>query len=71
VEIEQLLIKSTCGEYIGQIYGGIQRNQAEIGRLQEFGRRQDDMRALVSSDVMTLTHFGNRQAARLRLVELM
>jgi len=65
-EIEQLPLQITFGEYLWQLYGGIQMNQAEIVRLQDLGLSQDDMRALVSSDVMTLTQFGNRQAARPR-----
>jgi len=70
-EIEQLIHQITFGEYLWQIYGGIQMNQGEILRLQDMGLGQEDMRALMSSDVMTLTQSGNTQAARLRLVELM
>ena len=70
-EMEQLIHQITFGEYLWQIYGGIQMNQGEILRLQDMGLGQEDMRALMSSDVMTLTQSGNTQAARLRLVELM
>ena len=70
-EIDQLIHQITFGEYLWQIYGGIQMNQGEILRLQDMGLGQEDMRALMSSDVMTLTQSGNTQAARLRLVELM
>ncbi len=70
-ETEQLIHQITFGEYLWQIYGGIQMNQGEILRLQDMGLGQEDMRALMSTEVMTLTQSGNTQAARLRLVELM
>jgi (2S)-methylsuccinyl-CoA dehydrogenase len=70
-EIEQLLHQIAFGEYLWQVYGGIQMNQGEIVRLQDLGLSQDDMRALMSPEVMTLTQGGNTQAARSRLVELM
>ncbi|KUJ77460.1 acyl-CoA dehydrogenase family protein [Ruegeria profundi] len=70
-EIEQLLHQIAFGEYLWQIYGGIQMNQGEIVRLQDLGLGQDDMRALMGPEVMTLTQNGNTQAARTRLVALM
>ncbi|WP_170756060.1 acyl-CoA dehydrogenase family protein [Ruegeria lacuscaerulensis] len=70
-EIEQLLHQIAFGEYLWQVYGGIQMNQGEIVRLQDLGLSQDDMRALMIPEVMTLTQGGNTQAARSRLVELM
>ncbi|WP_050928776.1 acyl-CoA dehydrogenase family protein [Aestuariivita boseongensis] len=70
-EMEQLIHQIAFGEYLWQIYGGIQMNQGEILRLQDMGLGQDDMRALMAPEVMTLTQSGNTQAARLRLVELM
>jgi len=70
-EVEQLIHQIAFGEYLWQIYGGIQMNQAEIVRLQDLGLSQDDMRAMMTPEVMTLTQEGNTQAARLRLVELM
>ncbi len=70
-EMEQLIHQITFGEYLWQIYGGIQMNQGEILRLQDMGLGQADMRVLMSSEVMTLTQSGNTQAARLRLVQLM
>jgi len=70
-EVEQLIHQIAFGEYLWQIYGGIQMNQAEIVRLQDLGLSQDDMRAMMAPEVMTLTQEGNTQAARLRLVELM
>jgi (2S)-methylsuccinyl-CoA dehydrogenase len=59
------------GEYLWQVYGGIQMNQGEMVRLQDMGLTQDDMRAMMSDAVMTLTQNANTQAARTRLVELM
>ncbi|GGH35456.1 (2S)-methylsuccinyl-CoA dehydrogenase [Cribrihabitans marinus] len=70
-EIEQLIHQIAFGEYLWQIYGGIQMNQGEIVRLQDLGLAQDDMRALMSDEVMTLTQAGNTQDARTRLVSLM
>ncbi len=70
-EVEQLIHQIAFGEYLWQIYGGIQMNQGEIVRLQDMGLSQDDMRALMAPEVMTLTQQGNTQAARVRLVELM
>ena len=70
-EIEQLIHQITFGEYLWQIYGGIQMNQGEALRLQDLGLTQDDMRALTTPAVMTLTQTGNTQAARIRLVQLM
>ncbi|MDP5219706.1 acyl-CoA dehydrogenase family protein [Ruegeria sp. 2205SS24-7] len=70
-ELEQLLHQIAFGEYLWQIYGGIQMNQGEVVRLQDLGLSQDDMRAMMAPEVMTLTQSGNTQAARTRLVELM
>lgn len=70
-EVEQLLHQIGFGEYLWQIYGGIPMSQGEILRLQDIGLGQDDMRALMAPEIMTLTQHGNTQAARTRLVELM
>ena len=70
-EMEQLILQIAFGEYLWQIYGGIPMNQGEILRLQDLGLTQDDMRALMAPEVMTLTQSGNTQAARTRLVALM
>ncbi|MEO9822176.1 MAG: acyl-CoA dehydrogenase family protein [Paracoccaceae bacterium] len=70
-EIEQLIHQIAFGEYLWQIYGGIQMNQGEVLRLQDVGLSQDDMRALTTPAVMELTQNGNTQAARVRLVQLM
>lgn len=70
-ETEQLIHQIAFGEYIWQIYGGIQMNQGEILRLQDLGLDQSDMRALMEPAIMTLTQGGNTQSARTRLVELM
>ena len=70
-EIEQLIHQIAFGEYLWQIYGGIQMNQGEIVRLQDMGLSQTDMTALMADAVMALTQRGNTQAARTRLVELM
>lgn len=70
-EVEQLIHQIAFGEYLWQIYGGIQMNQGEVVRLQDMGLTQDDMRALMAPAVMDLCNAGNSQAARVRLVELM
>ncbi|MEM6483242.1 MAG: acyl-CoA dehydrogenase family protein [Pseudomonadota bacterium] len=70
-EVEQLIHQIAFGEYLWQIYGGIPMSQGEILRLQDLGLSQDDMRVLMTPEVMTLTQTGNTQGARLRLVELM
>ncbi|MEP3945517.1 acyl-CoA dehydrogenase family protein [Ascidiaceihabitans sp.] len=70
-EIEQLILQITFGEYLWQVYGGIQMNQGEVLRLQDMGLSQDDMRTMMQPEIQTLTQHGNTQAARVRLVELM
>ncbi len=70
-EVEALIHQIAFGEYLWQIYGGIQMNQGEILRLQDMGLTQDDMRAMMVPEVQTLTQSGNTQAARMRLVALM
>ena len=70
-EVEALIHQIAFGEYLWQVYGGIQMNQGEVLRLQDMGLSQDDMRGMMAPAVMTLTQGGNTQAARMRLVELM
>lgn len=70
-ETEQLIHQIAFGEYLWQVYGGIQMNQGEVLRLQDLGLSQDDMRGMMEPAIMTLTQGGNTQAARTRLVELM
>ena len=69
-ETEQLILQITFGEYLCQIYGGIQMNQGEILRLQDLGLSQNEMQGLMEPAVQTLTQQGNTQNARVRLVEL-
>ncbi|PYG30434.1 acyl-CoA dehydrogenase family protein [Pelagimonas varians] len=69
-DLEQLLHQIAFGEYLWQVNGGIQMNQGEIVRLQDMGVAQEDMRALMSDAVMTLTQGANTQAARTQLVAL-
>ncbi|KIN65264.1 Acyl-CoA dehydrogenase [Sulfitobacter noctilucae] len=70
-ETEQLIHQIAFGEYLCQIYGGIQMNQGEILRLQDMGLSQDDMLGQMEPAIQTLTQGGNTQGARTRLVELM
>ncbi|MGI3169289.1 acyl-CoA dehydrogenase family protein [Pseudooceanicola sp. C21-150M6] len=69
-ELEQLIHQIAFGEYLWQIYGGIQMSQNEIVRLQDLGLTQDDQRALMHDAVMTLCNGANTQAARTRLMQL-
>ena len=70
-EMEALLHQIAFGEYLWQIYGGIPMSQGEILRLQDIGLTQDDQRAMMTPEIMTLTQAGNTQAARTELVNLM
>ncbi|MHA7876950.1 acyl-CoA dehydrogenase family protein [Roseivivax sp.] len=70
-EVEALIHQIAFGEYLWQIYGGIQMNQGEVVRLQDIGLSQEDMRVLMAEPVMALTQGGNTQGARERLVQLM
>lgn len=70
-EVEQVIHQIAFGEYLSQIMGGIQMNQAEILRPQDMGLMPEDMRALLTPEVTMLSQSGNTQAARMRLVALM
>ena len=70
-EVERLILQIAFGEYLSQLHGGIQMNQAEIIRPQDLGLAPDDQRAFMTPAVTTLTRCGNTQAARMRLVTLM
>ena len=67
-ETEALIHQIAFGEYLWQIYGGIQMNQGEIVRLQDLGLSQEDQRDLMEPAIQALTQGGNTQAARSRLV---
>ncbi|MEP7172356.1 MAG: acyl-CoA dehydrogenase family protein [Aestuariivirga sp.] len=64
-EIEQLLLKIACGEYLQQIAGGIPMNQTEIFRAENLGI---DLKALRAC---ALYAQGNTRENRARLVDLM
>ncbi|CUH82908.1 acyl-CoA dehydrogenase family protein [Thalassovita mediterranea] len=70
-KMEQLIHQIAFGEYLWQVYGGIPMSQNEIIRLQDLGLTQDEMRGLMTPEVMTLCDGGNSQAARVALVDLM
>ncbi|WP_113910637.1 acyl-CoA dehydrogenase family protein [Roseovarius dicentrarchi] len=70
-EVEALLHQIAFGEYLSQIHGGIPMSQGEILRLSDIGLSQDDVRGLMTPEIMTLSQSGNSQAARTRLVHLM
>ncbi len=64
-EIEQLLLKIACGEYLQQIAGGIPMNQTEIFRVENLGIDLKRLRACA------LYAQGNTRENRVRLVDLM
>jgi (2S)-methylsuccinyl-CoA dehydrogenase len=64
-EIEQLLAKIACGEYLQQIAGGIPMNQTEFFRVETLGPDLAELRAC------TLYAAGNTAENRSRLMELM
>ncbi len=66
-ETEHLLHQIAFGEYLAQIYGGIQMNQGEMIRLHDLGIQAAQM----PQDVIRLVHAGNTQGARSKLVDLM
>jgi len=70
-EVERLILQITFGEYLAQLSGGIQMNQAEIVRPHDLGLMLEDQRALLTAEVVELIRAGNTQPARLRLVTLM
>ncbi|MBF9030822.1 acyl-CoA dehydrogenase [Rhodobacterales bacterium HKCCE3408] len=69
--VEQLIHQIAFGEYLWQIYGGIPMSQGEILRMQDLGLSQDDQRAMMAPEVITLCEKGNSQDARSALVALM
>ena len=70
-DVEQLIHQIAFGEYLAQLSGGIQMNQAEILRPQDMGLAPEDLRGLSSAECLILIRSGNTQAARMRLVALM
>ncbi len=70
-ETESLILQIAFGEYLSQIQGGIPMSQGEISRPRDVGLRSDNLNALLDGASDTLIQFGNTQAARMRLVELM
>ncbi|HEY9040243.1 MAG TPA: acyl-CoA dehydrogenase family protein [Roseovarius sp.] len=70
-EVEALIHQIAFGEYLAQILGGIPISQGEMLRLQDIGLAQDDIRGLMTPEILTLTQGGNSQSTRTRLVQLM
>ena len=69
--VERLILQIGFGEYLCQIYGGLQMNQGEICRLQDLGLDQATLQAEAGPAVQTLMQHGNTQVARVTLVALM
>ena len=70
-EVEQLIHQIAFGEYLCQLYGGIQMNQGEVLRMQDMGITFGELQNLMTPAVTQLTERGNSQDARIRLVALM
>ncbi|MCQ0092401.1 acyl-CoA dehydrogenase family protein [Roseovarius sp. M141] len=70
-EVEALIHQIAFGEYLAQIPGGIPMSQGEMLRPADIGLEQDDLRGMMTPEILTLTQGGNSQAARTRLVQLM
>lgn len=64
-EIEQLLVKVACGEYLQQVAGGIPMNQTEIFRVENLGL---DLKAI---HACTLYTKGSTRETRAALIGLM
>ncbi|MGG7567391.1 acyl-CoA dehydrogenase family protein [Rhodovulum sp. DZ06] len=67
-EMEQLILQIAFGEYLGQLRGGVMMSQNEFARLTDIGA---DASALNTPEVDRLVAFGNTDAARKRLADLM
>ncbi len=70
-EVEALIHQIAFGEYLAQILGGIPMSQGEMLRTTDIGVSQDDIRGMMTPEILALTQNGNSQAARTRLVHLM
>ena len=70
-EVEALIHQIAFGEYLSQIYGGIQMNQSEFLRPHDMGLTHAEISTILIPEFRILTESGNTQAVRLRLVELM
>ncbi|MBP7240660.1 acyl-CoA dehydrogenase family protein [Amaricoccus sp.] len=69
-EMERLLLQIAFGEYLAQIAGGIPMSQGEIARPRDAGLTGADLAPFLAATA-SLVDFGNTDAARARLVELM
>ncbi|WP_028913604.1 acyl-CoA dehydrogenase family protein [Pseudorhodobacter ferrugineus] len=65
-DMERLLLQIGFGEYLAQISGGIPMSQGEIARISDLG-----LAWVPSAAAAQLIAFGNSQAARTALVDLM
>jgi (2S)-methylsuccinyl-CoA dehydrogenase len=70
-ELEQLIHQIAFGEYLSQLTGGLPVSQGEMIRPNDIGLTDDDRRKFATPEVLSLTHGGNTQSARMRLVDLM
>jgi len=69
-EMEHLLVQIGAGEYLNQLSGGIQMNQAEIVRPHDLHVSDADHAAFHTDAVRALATGGNTTAARARVAEL-
>ncbi|MDJ0949495.1 MAG: acyl-CoA dehydrogenase family protein [Alphaproteobacteria bacterium] len=70
-ELDSLILQAGFGEYLSQLWGGIALSQGEILRPADMGVSDEDVHALYTPAVRTLTERGNSNAVRMRIAELM
>ncbi len=70
-EVEDLLLQLICGEYAGQILGGIPMNQGEMARLSDFLPRAKTILADEAANIRDFASRANSSHARQRLSGIM
>jgi (2S)-methylsuccinyl-CoA dehydrogenase len=69
-ELETLILQCGYGEYLNQIFGGIAMSQTEIVRLGDLGIDGHDRHRLHAIETDHLRLFGNTEAVRARIAQL-
>jgi (2S)-methylsuccinyl-CoA dehydrogenase len=70
-EQEALMLQIAFGEYLAQLAGGIALSQVEVARPHDLGLGEDELESFRRPEVARLIRFGNSEAARARLAELL
>jgi (2S)-methylsuccinyl-CoA dehydrogenase len=68
-ELERLLVQAACGQYLGELAGGIQMSQVETARPHDWGLDDDDIERFETPAVRTLIRHGAGRAARMAIAE--